>query len=113
MDEAQITDAAPARDLRLIVADEDVDALQRTARLLEDLGHEVTACAETVAEACALIAREEPDAAIVVVHDDHDHALDLIDECSEALSGPIVALLGEADAAFAQAAAQRGLDALS
>jgi response regulator NasT len=60
-----------------------------------------------------MIARDEPDAAIVVVHRDLDHALDLIDEIGEVLPGPVVAMLGEADAEFAQAAAARGVDALA
>jgi response regulator NasT len=106
-------DDAPARSLRLIAADEDPQALERTARLLEGLGHEVTACTASVTEACELIARDDPDAAIVVVHDDEEHALDLIDELGEALSGPVVAVLSGADATFAEAAAQRGLDALA
>jgi AmiR/NasT family two-component response regulator len=113
MDGLLTTDDAPARGLRLIAADEDPQALQRTAELLTQLGHEVTACTASVQEACELIARDDPDAAIVVVHHDADHALDLIEELSEVVSGPVVAVLGEADAAFAQAAAQRGLDALT
>jgi AmiR/NasT family two-component response regulator len=107
------TPEAPARGLRLLAADEDRQALRRTAQLLEDLGHEVTACTASVAEACELIARDEPDAAIVVVHRDPDHALDLIDELTEVVAGPVVAMLAEADAAFAHAAAERGLDALA
>jgi response regulator NasT len=99
--------------LRLLAADEDVQALRRTVELLEGLGHEVTACAASVEEACAEIIRDEPDAAVVVVHRDEEHALDLIDELSEALSGPVIALLATADAAFAEAAASRGLDALA
>lgn len=99
--------------LRVIAADEDPQALRRTAELLEGLGHEVTACTASAAEACEIIAREDPDAAVVVVHRDEDHALELIDELSEALSGPVVALHGSADAGFAEAAASRGLDALA
>lgn len=113
MDGAPATEPAPARGLRVIAADEDREALERIARLLEQLGHEVAACTASVREAVEVIAREDPDAAIVVVHDDEDHALDLIDELGEALSGPVVALLGNADAGFAEAAAQRGLDALT
>ena len=101
------------RGLRLIAADEDPQALRRTAALLEGLGHEVTALTASVAEAVALIVRDDPDAAVVVVHRDPDHALDLIDELSEALRGPVVALHAGADAEFAQAAASRGLDALA
>lgn len=107
------TPSAPASGLRLLAADEDPQALRRTAQVLEGLGHEVTACTASVAEACELIARDEPDAAVVVVHEDPDHALALIDELSEAVAGPVVALLREPSAAFAQAAAERGLDALA
>lgn len=99
--------------LRLIAADEDPAALERTAELLEGLGHAVTACTASVEEACHAIARDDPDAAIVVVHRDPDHALALIDELSEVLSGPVVCVIHGADAEFAQAAAERGLDALT
>jgi AmiR/NasT family two-component response regulator len=113
MDRSPDPDAASATQLRVLAADEDRDALLRTAEILEGLGHEVTACTASVEEACDLIARDEPDAAIVVVHRDTDHALDLIDELSESVSGPVVALHPRADAAFAHAAAERGLDALA
>jgi response regulator NasT len=99
--------------LRVLTADEDRQALRRTAALLEGLGHEVTACTATVDEACELIARDEPDIAVVVVHDDIGHALDLVEELSEASSGPVIALIGDDDAAFAEAASERGLSALA
>lgn len=104
---------APAQSLRVLAADENRDALEHTATLLRTLGHEVTACAASVAEACELIARDEPDAAVVVVHDDIGHALDLIDELSEAATGPVVAVLAGDDASFAEEAARRGISALT
>lgn len=113
MDGPQTPSAEPGSGLRLIAADEDPQALQRTKALLEGLGHEVTALTASVSEAVALIARDDPDAAVVVVHRDPDHALDLIDELAEALRGPVIALHSGADAEFAHAAARRGLDALA
>lgn len=113
MDGSLTPPAGTRSGLRLIAADENPQALRRTARLLEELGHEVTALTASVAEAVALIARDDPDAAVVVVHHDHEHALDLIDELSEALRGPVIALHAGAGAEFAQAAARRGLDALA
>src|SRR5947209_4486593 len=98
MDGSQPTNAEAITGLRLIAADEDEQALERTQALLEGLGHHVAALTASVDEAVALIARDDPDAAVVVVHRDHEHALDLIDELSESLSGPVVALLREADA---------------
>ena len=67
----------------------------------------------SVREACALILRDDPDAAVVVVHDDIAHALDLIEEIAEAASGPVIAVHGEATREFVEAAAERGLSALT
>jgi AmiR/NasT family two-component response regulator len=106
------TEDAAARGLRVLTADEDARALKRTATLLEELGHEVTACTASVSEACEMIVRDEPDVAVVVVHQDQAHALELIEELSEVAAGPVIAL-GEADAGFAEAAAERGLSALA
>jgi len=111
--DAVSTEDTTTRGLRVLTADEDAAALERTATLLEGLGHEVTACAASVSEACAMILRDDPDVAVVVVHDDLDHALDLIEEIAEAASGPVIALIDEADREFAEAAAERGLSALA
>ena len=113
MDALSTPQDTPARGLRVLTADEDAQALERTAALLSELGHEVTACAASVREACEMIVRDDPDVAVVVVHDDIAHALDLIEEISAAASGPVVALLDEADSDFAEAAAERGLSALA
>src|SRR3954468_1550478 len=113
MDASSSQNEPITRGLRVLTADEDRGALKRTASLLEELGHEVTACAASVGEACALILRDDPDVAVVVAHDDGAHALDLIDELSEAATGPVIALLGEADRDFAEAAAERGLSAIA
>lgn len=112
--DGSITQTTPAaRGLRILAADEDSAALERTAGLLEGLGHDVTGCVASPAAACEVIAREEPDAAVVVVHEDAEHALELIDELSEALAGPVVAMRNGPDPGFAAAAARRGLDALA
>lgn len=113
MDALSTAQDTPGRGLRVLTADEDSKALEHTASLLEQLGHQVTACTASVSEACALILRDDPDVAVVVVHDDVAHALDLIEELSEAASGPVIALLGEADREFAEAAAEHGLSALA
>lgn len=99
------------RGLRILAADEDEEALARTARLLHELGHEVTETAVDVRAAAEYIARDEPDLAIVVVHRDDEHALDLIEEISSYSSGPVIAVLQEEDAAFVARAAERGISA--
>jgi AmiR/NasT family two-component response regulator len=99
--------------LRVLAADEDRDALRATVALLEELGHQVTALAVGVGEAAQQILAEDPDVAVVVLHDDPQHALELIDELTAWASGPVIALVPRYDAAFASAAAERGIDALA
>jgi response regulator NasT len=95
--------------LRILAADEDQEALQRTTRMLGDLGHDVTATAVELAQVTEAISREEPQLSVVVVHRDDEHALELIEEISAFASGPIIALLAEEDAEFARRAAERGI----
>jgi AmiR/NasT family two-component response regulator len=97
------------RGLRILLADENRDALQRLCRVLEGLGHEVTPFAVSVAEAVEVIAREDPDVAFVVIHDDDAHALALIAETVEFASGPVIAC-GAQDAGFVARAAEMGID---
>jgi AmiR/NasT family two-component response regulator len=100
---------APADGLRIFAADEDPAALKRTAAVLERLGHDVTATAVDPAQATEAIAREEPDLSVVVVHNDDEHALDLVEEISAFAGGPVIALQAEDDAEFARRAAERGI----
>jgi len=99
------------RGLRVLAADEDRAALETTAEVLRGLGHEVTSYAIGAGEAAEQIARDDPDLAVVVLHDDDEHALGLISELSEYASGPVIALLEGEDADFAAGAAERGIDA--
>jgi len=97
--------------LRVLAADEDVGALRETTEILRELGHEVTDVAVDVATAAQRIADDEPDLAVVVVHEDDEHALALIEELNEYASGPVIALLHEDDPTFVTRAAQRGISA--
>jgi len=99
------------RNLRVLIADEDKDALQRLHEVLAQLGHDVTPYAVSVLEAAELIAREDPQVAIVVVHHDDEHALALIGEAVEYASGPVIAQLPDADVDFLSRAAERGISA--
>jgi len=99
------------RGLRLLAADEDTDALRGIAAILRDLGHEVTEFAVGTSEVADAIAREDPDASVVVVHRDDEHALNLIDEIVSFSSGPVVALLDDEDPEFIREAADRGIHA--
>jgi response regulator NasT len=99
--------------LRVLAADEDESTLQATDELLAGLGHTVTAHAVDVRQAADLIAQEDPDISVVVVHDDDEHALDLIEEIGEYARGPLIVLLGVHDSDFLRGAAERGIDAFA
>jgi response regulator NasT len=97
--------------LRILIADEDEEALRGLHSVLAGLGHEVTPYAVSVHDAIELIAREDPQVAIVVVHQDDEHALALIAEAVEFASGPVIAQLPGADVEFLSKAAERGVSA--
>lgn len=97
--------------LKVVAVDEDRAALDRAATLLEGMGHDVAACAVSVREACEAVAREDPDLAVVKVHEDQEHALELIEEIVSFARGPVVALVGEHDPEFVAKAATRGIHA--
>jgi response regulator NasT len=99
--------------LRILAADEDEETLRAVDEMLAKLGHTVTAHAVAITQAAELIAREEPDLSVVAVHDDDDHALELIEEINEFANGPVIVLLGEHEPEFVSAAAERGIDAFA
>jgi AmiR/NasT family two-component response regulator len=99
------------RNLRVLIANENKDALRELHEVLAGLGHDVTPYAVSVSEAAELIAREDPQVAIVVMHHDDDHALALIGEAVEFASGPVIAQLHDAEVDFLSRAAERGISA--
>jgi AmiR/NasT family two-component response regulator len=97
--------------LTVLLADEDAEALRSTARVLGELGHHVAAYAVSVSQAAERISEEDPDLSVVAVHDDLEHALDLIDELSESARGPVVAVVETSyEGDFLARAASRGID---
>lgn len=106
-------DETNTTSLRVLTADEDEETLKTTDDLLAGLGHTVTAHAVTPAQAADLIVSEDPDVAIVVVHDDDEHALDLIEEICEYARGPLIVLLGSHNSSFLRTATERGIDAFA
>lgn len=98
-------------NLRVLIADEDERALEGLRATLEELGHEVVPFAVSVREAAELIAREDPNLTIVMVHQDDEHALSLISEAVEFASGPVIATVRGGDADFLARAAENGIAA--
>jgi AmiR/NasT family two-component response regulator len=99
--------------VRVMTADENREQLAGLGDLLNRLGHEVVSRAVSVREATEMIAAEDPDASLVRLHRDDEHALALIEELGESASGPVIAVLDEADADFLAEAARRGIAAFA
>ena len=106
-----MTTPVDARHLRVLIADEDREALHSLGDVLEGLGHEVAPYVVSVSEAVDLISTEDPDLAIVVVHQDDEHALALIAESVEYASGPVIAQTRDGDVEFVARAADHGISA--
>jgi AmiR/NasT family two-component response regulator len=104
-----MTSPEPHTGLSVFVADEDHAALDNVARLLAELGHEVIARAIAPAEVSAQLKDEEPDVALVKLHDDDEHALDLIDEIVQESACPVIALLEVPEPDFISRAADKGI----
>ena len=93
----------------MLVADEDKPALDDISAILRSLGHEVVGRATSPAGASEAIAEEDPQVAMVKLHADDEHALDLIEELIEVGGCPVVALLDSEDPDFIARAAERGI----
>jgi AmiR/NasT family two-component response regulator len=99
------------RNLRVLIANEDRAKLEGLRAVLERLGHEVVPYAVSVREAAELIAREDPDLTIVMVHQDDEHSISLIGEAVEFASGPVIATVRDSDVDFIARAAEHGISA--
>jgi response regulator NasT len=104
-----MSDSDGAKSLNVLVADEDHAALDNLAQLLHRLGHTVAARAIGVSEVSHEIDEDEPDVALVKLHDDDEHALDLIDEIVDEAKCPVIALMEVPEPDFISRAAERGI----
>jgi AmiR/NasT family two-component response regulator len=97
------------RTLCVLAADENPERLEELAATLRGLGHDVTPFAVSTGEVAQIVEESDPDVAIVALHDDDDHALELIDEITSRASCPVLAALEVEDADFISRAAARGI----
>jgi AmiR/NasT family two-component response regulator len=104
-----IVERLEAGGLRVLVADEDKRALDSAAAVVRSLGHEVVGRAISPDGAAAAIAEEQPHVAMVKLHSDDEHALELIEEMIDVGGCPVVALLDKEDPDFVARAAERGI----
>ena len=98
-----------AESLRVLVADEDKQQLEPVGAALERLGHEVIALAVSLGETANATHEHRPDLAIVALHEDKEHALDLIEEIVDEATCPVCLLAGHPSREFLSHAARRGI----
>jgi response regulator NasT len=95
--------------LRILIANEKRDRLERFAAFIATLGHDVIAREIQVREVAASTAREHPDVALVGLGSSTEHALDLISEIVREAACPVIAILERRDPAYVNEAATRGV----
>ena len=105
---AQGSGAGPVERLRVLVADGRRERLDEVTGTVTGLGHEVVGEA-TLEDVARLTASLRPDAAIVIVGESSEHALDLIGRIVTEAACPVIAILDVEDQAFIREAAKRGI----
>lgn len=97
------------RHLRVLIANERSDRLERLATIVIALGHTVIARELDVEEVGQVTREERPDVALVGLGESPDHALDHISRIVREAACPVIALLKIDDPAFISEAAKRGI----
>jgi AmiR/NasT family two-component response regulator len=95
--------------LRVLIADEREERLALVAQVVAALGHGVIARETDVSDVGPVIAREQPDVALVELGQSSEHALALIDKIVNEAACPVIALLHGPDPAFLKEASKRGV----
>jgi AmiR/NasT family two-component response regulator len=103
-----MTEAEP-HHLRVLVADARQKYLEAISTAVRDLGHEVIAHEVEIAKVGQATVEHRPDVAIVALHEDTHHALELITEIVDEATCPVMALADGASRDFVAEAAQRGV----
>ncbi len=103
-----MTDDEP-QHLRVLIANERAERLERFAVVVVALGHTVIARELNVDEVGQVTREERPDVALVGLGESSDHALEHISKIVHEASCPVIALLAADDPAFVAEAAKRGV----
>jgi AmiR/NasT family two-component response regulator len=99
----------PVEHLRVLIANERPDRLERVALIVAGLGHEVIARQLEVTEVGQVTRAEHPDVALVGLGASSEHALELITKIVREAACPVITLLEARDPAFVHEAAKRGV----
>jgi AmiR/NasT family two-component response regulator len=103
------TYSAPGEHLRVLIANERADRLERVSVIVARLGHKVIARELEVTEVGQVTREERPDVALVGLGASSDHALELIKGIVHEAACPVITLLEARDASFVHEAAKRGV----
>lgn len=95
--------------LRVLIANERAERLERVAVVVVSLGHTVIARELNVDEVGQVTREERPDVALVGLGESSEHALEHISQIVSEAACPVIALLGTDDADFVSEAAKRGV----
>jgi AmiR/NasT family two-component response regulator len=95
--------------LRVLIANERAERLERVAVVVVSLGHTVIARELNVDEVGQVTREERPDVALVGLGESSEHALEHISQIVHEAACPVIALLGSDDPAFISEAARRGV----
>ena len=107
-EEKLMTEGAP-QHLRVLIANERAERLERVAVVVVSLGHTVIARELNVDEVGQVTREERPDVALVGLGESSEHALEHISQIVREAACPVIALLGTDDADFVSEAARRGV----
>ena len=99
----------PVERLRVLIANERPDRLERVAVIVVGLGHEVIARQLEVTEVGQVTREERPDVALVGLGASSEHALELISKIVHEAACPVITLLEASDPAYVHEAAKRGV----
>ena len=97
------------RRLRVLIADERDQYIEPIAKKASAMGHECLAHQTDVAKVGRATVEQRPDVAIVALHEDMRHALELITEIVEEATCPVVMLADRPSREFLAEAAERGV----
>lgn len=103
------TSSAEIEHLRVLIANERKDRLDKIVGIVEHLGHAVVAKQLEVEEVAAATAELYPDLALVGLGASSEHALQLISRIVQEAACPVIAILEGKDPTFVREAAKRGL----
>jgi AmiR/NasT family two-component response regulator len=104
-----VTEGGEPQHLRVLIANERAERLERVAVVVVALGHTVIARELNVDEVGQVTREERPDVALVGLGESSEHALEHISQIVHEAACPVIALLGSDDAAFVSEAAKRGV----